>query len=407
MAPVQSVITDTVLTICFQDGDYMPHFTKRYIEKITPQTKEVFRWDKNYKGFGVRVSPKGRKSFIVQYRKNTRTKRVSLGTFGNLTVNEARKKAKRILGEVAAGHDPAEKIKLFRDTPTMATACERFLKEHVATRLKPSTQKEYKRNIELYILPKFRTFKVNEISQDDIAKAHHELSDKPYQANRNLGVLSRLFNLCEIWGYRPEGTNPCRHIKKYKEKKRETFLSKVEITNLMQVLDTSIETQTESIFVASAFKLLLLTGCRLSEIQTLQWSYIKQTHIEFPESKTDYKRIPLSPLALSILDDIPKLQNNPFVIAGKLPGRHYSDLQKPWRRIRKRANIPHVRIHDLRHTFASHAVMSGHPLPIVAKLLGHTQIQTTMRYAHLADKEVAFASENISSTLLSGYDHAT
>lgn len=402
MAPVQSVITDTVLTICFQDGVYVPHFTKRYIEKIIPQTKEIFRWDKNYKGFGVRVSPKGRKTFIVQYRQGSRTRRVSLGTFGNLTVDEARKKAKRILGEVAAGYDPAEKIKLFRDTPTMATACERFLKEHVATRLKPSTQKEYRRNIELYILPKFRTFKVNEISQDDIAQAHHELADKPYQANRNLGVLSRLFNLCEVWGYRSEGTNPCRHVKKYKEKKREVFLSKAEITSLMQVLDTSIETQTESIFVASAFKLLLLTGCRLSEIQTLQWSYIKQNHIELRESKTDYKRIPLSPLALSILGDIPKVENNPFVIAGRLPGQHCSDLQKPWRRIRKRAGIPNIRIHDLRHTFASHAVMSGHTLPIVAKLLGHTQIQTTMRYAHVADKEVYEAAKKINVILTGG-----
>ena len=157
----------------------------------------------------------------------------------------------------------------------------------------------------------------------------------------------------------------------------------------------------ETIFVASAFKLLLLTGCRLSEIQTLQWCYIKQRHIELPESKTDYKRLPLSPLALSILAEIPHLEDNPFVIAGTLPGRHISDLQKPWRRIRKRAGIQHIRIHDLRHTFASHAVMSGHSLPIIAKLLGHTQIQTTMRYAHLADKEVALASQSISSILLS------
>ena len=379
----------------------MPKLTKRYVENIVPFTKEKFHWDDSYKGFGVRVSPRGRKTFVVQYREGSRTRRMSLGTFGNLTIEEARKKAKRILGEVASGHDPAEKIKIFRNTPTMAIACERFLKEHVATRLKPSTQKEYRRNIELYILPKFRTFKVNEISQDDIAQWHYALSDKPYQANRNLGVLSRLFNLCEVWGYRTEGTNPCRNVKKFKEKKREVFLSKPEISNLIQVLDTCIEKKMETIFVASAFKLLLLTGCRLSEIQTLQWCYIKQRHIELPESKTDYKRLPLSPLALSIIAEIPHLEDNPFVIAGTLPGRHISDLQKPWRRIRKRAGIQHIRIHDLRHTFASHAVMSGHSLPIIAKLLGHTQIQTTMRYAHLADKEVALASQSISSILLS------
>ncbi len=173
----------------------MPNLTKKFLETILPKEKEKIHWDSGYKGFGVRVSPVGRKTFVVQYRQGSRTRRVSLGTFGNLTVEEARRKAKKILGSVAGGDDPAERISQFRKTPTMEEVCSRFLKEHVQTRLKPSTQKEYTRNIELYILPKFRTFKVSEISKEDIAQAHFELADKPYQANRNLGVLSRIFNL--------------------------------------------------------------------------------------------------------------------------------------------------------------------------------------------------------------------
>ena len=380
----------------------MPNLTKKYLENIQPREKEKIHWDGGYKGFGVRVSPMGRKTFVVQYRQGSRTRRVSLGTFGNLTVEEARRKAKKILGAVAGGDDPAERIAQFRRTPTMVDVCNKFLTEYVKTRLKPSTQKEYRRNIELYILPKFRTFKVSEISKDDIAQAHFELADKPYQANRNLGVLSRIFNLCEVWGYRAEGSNPCRYIKKYKEKKRECFLTQDQIKNLFMILDESVLSGSESHHVASAFKLLLLTGCRLGEIQTLRWSDIQPNHLELPDSKTGYRRIPLSPDAAIVLDSIPKVDNNPYVIAGIKSGQHCTDLQKPWRRIRIKAGIPDVRIHDLRHTFASHAVMAGHPLPIVGKLLGHTQIQTTMRYAHLADQELAIATANIGATLLSG-----
>ena len=378
----------------------MPNLTKRYLDNITPAEKEKIHWDSNYKGFGVRISPKGRKTFVVQYRQGSRTRRVSLGTFGNLTVDEARKKAKRILGEVAAGYDPAEKIKIFRETPTMEQVCRKFLKQHVEKHLKPSTQKEYERNIRLYILPKFRTFKVSEISRDDIFKSHLELADKPYQANRNLGVLSRILNLCEVWGYRSEGTNPCRHVKKYPEKKREVFMNLEQVTTLFDILDRSVMDGSESLHVASAFKLIILTGCRLSEIQTLKWSYVKHMHLELPDSKTGHRWIPLSADAVEILNAIPKICNNPHVIAGTKSGQHCTDLQKPWRRIRLKARISHIRIHDLRHTFASHAVMAGCPLPIVGKLLGHTQIQTTMRYAHLADKEIAAAAHNISNVLL-------
>ena len=155
-----------------------------------------------------------------------------------------------------------------------------------------------------------------------------------------------------------------------------------------------------SLYSVFAFRLLILTGCRLGEIRTLKWDYIKGKHIEFPDSKTGYKRLPLNNEVLAILNTIPKLENNDYVICGSVDGQPVINLQKSWRRIRAKAELDDVRIHDLRHTFASHAVMSGTSLAIVSKLLGHSQISTTMRYAHLADKELLEASQNIGSSLI-------
>jgi integrase len=155
----------------------------------------------------------------------------------------------------------------------------------------------------------------------------------------------------------------------------------------------------ESAFVIAAFRLLILTGCRLGEIQTLQWSHVAFRYLELPDSKTGARRIPLPPAARSVLDALPRVENNPFVIVGNVPGQAITDLQHPWRRIRAEAELPDVRIHDLRHTYASNAVANGMPLQMVGKLLGHTQLQTTMRYAHLADDPVLAAAEKNSSML--------
>lgn len=157
--------------------------------------------------------------------------------------------------------------------------------------------------------------------------------------------------------------------------------------------------RTASLYAINAYKLLILTGCRLGEIQTLKWSYIRGNRVEFPDSKTGYKRLPLNAAAMKILEQTPKLVGNPYVICGEREGAHIVNLQKSWRRIRKKAGLDDLRIHDLRHTFASQAVMNGTPLALVSKLLGHAKITTTMRYAHLADSELLEASEGIGELL--------
>lgn len=238
-----------------------------------------------------------------------------------------------------------------------------------------------------------------DVERRDIAELHHRFRDKPYQANRTLGVLSKMFNLAEIWGLRPDGSNPCRHVPKYREIKRERYLNQNELQRLGHVLSEVEREGTETPFVVAAFRLLILTGCRLGEIQTLKWDYITDTGMELPDTKTGARRIPLPQPARDVLTHLPCTPGNPYVIEGKLAGRYATDLQHPWRRIRARAGLAGVRIHDLRHTYASNAVSSGMPIQMVGRLLGLSQIQTTMRYAHLADDPVRQAEEENAARL--------
>lgn len=379
----------------------MPKLTKRSVEALEPKAESYFVWDSEIKGFGVRVMPSGVKTYQIQYRKGGRTRRASLGRHGNVTADIARAKAKELMGEVAKGENPVEEIAQHRRAPTVAALCERFLDSHVKERCKASTAGEYRRAVSLFIVPAIGSFKVVDVERKDIADLHHKFRHKPYQANRTLGVLSKMFNLAEVWGLRPDGSNPCRHVPKYREKKRERFLSQHELQRLGTVLNEVERDGSETPFIVAAFRLLILTGCRLSEIQTLKWAYITDAGMELPDTKTGARRIPLPHAARAVLDSLPRTPGNPFVIEGKVPGQHATDLQCPWRRIRAKAGLDSVRIHDLRHTYASNAVSAGMPIQMVGKLLGHSQLQTTMRYAHLADDPVRRAAEENAARLSS------
>ena len=371
----------------------MTKLTKRTIDALQPEAADFFVWDIQIAGFGVRVMPSGAKTYQAQYRKGGRTRRVSLGRHGKITVDEARRLAKDVMGQVAMGENPAEEIAQERRAPTVAALCDRFFREHAEERCKPTTQKEYRRALDLFIKPEIGSFKVVDVERKDIAALHHKHRETPYQANRTMQVLSKMFNMAEIWGMRPDGSNPCRHVPKYREQKRERYLSSCELQRLGTVLSEAEHDAFESVHVIAAFRLLILTGCRLKEIQTLQWGFITATGMELPDTKTGARRIPLPAAARAIISTLPRTPGNQYVIEGKLDGSHITDLQRPWRRIRARASLDDVRIHDLRHTYASNAVSSGMPIQMVGRLLGHTQIQTTMRYAHLADDPVRRAAE--------------
>lgn len=380
----------------------MGKITKRSVDALTPCERDYFCWDAQIPGFGVRVSPKGRKTYTVQYRIGGRTKRVSLGVHGVITPDEARDLARQTLGGVAHGQDPSGQKRRDRRAPHVSALCDRFIDEYVPVRCKPSTQREYKRCCDIFIRPKIGMMRIQDITRPDVSAIHHDLRDKPYQANRVLGVLSKMFNLAEVWGLRPDGSNPTRHVPKYKEIKRERYLDPDEIETLWRVLDQGVLHGTESLHVVSAFKLLLLTGCRLSEIQKAKWSWVNRNILMLPDAKTGPRRVMLSRSALDVLAALPRLPGNPYLIAGKIDGQYATDLQRPWRRIRKSAGIDNVRIHDLRHTYASLAAAAGHSLHTIGKLLGHTQAQTTHRYAHLADAVTRSAADDVDG-LISGF----
>lgn len=377
----------------------MPKLTKRSVEALQPMASSYFVWDDEIKGFGVRIMASGNRTYQAQYRKGGRTRRISLGRHGNITTEQARLKAREVMGLVAKGENPAEEVSRHRRAPSVGALCERFFESHVLENCKPSTQAEYRRAIDKFIKPAIGAFRVVDVERKDIAELHHKHRDVPYQANRNLGVLSKMFNLSEIWGLRPDGSNPCRHVPKYSEKRRERFLSQSELQRLGQVLAEVDAEGSETPFIVAAFRLLILTGCRLGEIQTLKWDYITPRHMELPDTKTGARRIPLPQAARDVLDTLPRYFDNPYVIAGKLDGRFATDFQHPWRRIRAKAGLPGVRIHDLRHTYASMAVSGGMPIQMVGRLLGHSQLQTTMRYAHLADDPVMEAAQQNANQL--------
>ncbi|MBO6824467.1 MAG: tyrosine-type recombinase/integrase [Thalassospira sp.] len=387
----------------------MPKITKRLVEAAKPQDKDYIICDDDLAGFAVRILPSGRRSYIVQYRIGNRYRRMSLGAHGVLTPEKARRMAFKVLGAVKDGEDPAGERSRARKACTVKELAERFDQEHISVRLKPGTATEYRRNLRRFILPALGRMKVADVTRADVAKFHHDLRHIPYQANRNLEVISKMFSMAEMWGMRPDGSNPRLHIKKYPEEKRERYLSQKELSDLGSVLNEAEEMGVDDIYAISAIRLLIFTGCRLNEIMSLKWTEVDFTNscLRLSDSKTGARVVHLGPPALDLLKNLKRQPKNPWVICGKIPGTNRKEIQKFWQRIRKRAGIEDVRIHDLRHSFASNAVAQGMSLPMIGKLLGHTQVQTTARYAHLAADPVKAAASSVSSNIFDSLNGGT
>lgn len=292
------------------------------------------------------------------------------------------------------GRDPAlARSKARAAELTVEEALAQFFVQHVEVRRKKRTAEEYQRTARLHIIPALGAKALLSIQRSDVAQLHHSLRHKPYQANRTVALLSKFFNSAEQHGFRPNGSNPCRHIEKYAEAKRDRFLSDDELIRLDAAMRDLESAGDLTPWMVAAVRLLLLTGGRLSEILTLKWTYFDEElqALRLPDSKTGAKLIHLSRPAADVLRQVPKIANNPHVICGERPGAHLVNLQKPWRRIRVAAGIPDVRLHDLRHTFASIAARQNFSLATIAALLGHTQTQTTARYAHFSAEPLRLA----------------
>lgn len=373
--------------------------TKRAVDDLAKVGDGVL-WDGELTGFGARCRGDG-VAYVVRYRQGSGRgapiKTVTIGRHGApWTPETARAEAKRVLLSVATGGDPAGD----RKAMMFAQFAERYLTDHVATRLKPRSAAEDRRMLQCYVLPTIGRRKLADLGRADVTRLHQSMRQTPYQANRVLSLLSRMLNLAERWGLRPDGSNPCRHVDKFKERARERFLSAGELARLGEALAQAESTATTMPSVIAAIRLLVLTGCRLSEILTLRWEHVdfEGAALRLPDSKTGAKIVHLNAPALEVLASIDR-DGSPWVIRGAKAGAPLVNLEKPWRRIRAKAGLEGVRLHDLRHTHASVAVGLGEGLPMIGKLLGHSQVQTTARYAHLAADPVRAASERVGNAI--------
>ncbi|MEM8995834.1 MAG: tyrosine-type recombinase/integrase [Acidobacteriota bacterium] len=283
----------------------------------------------------------------------------------------------------------------------MADLADRHIEDHAKVKNKARSVKRDRRAWDRCVLPKLGKRKVKDITRADVAKLMTEMADTPAMANKVLTLLSKAFNLAEVWEWRPEGSNPCRHVSRFKEESRDRYLSESELRRLGQVLEQAEHEWFACPYALAAIRLLILTGCRSAEILKLRWQDVdlERKRLRLPDSKTGKRTVLLNEPALDVLSGLEQKGDNPHVIPGDKPRSHRSSLQALWERIREAAEIPDVRIHDLRHTFASHGVNDGESLAIVGRLLGHTKITTTQRYAHVADHPIRQATERIGAGL--------
>ncbi len=370
--------------------------------------KDTVFWDSELSGFGVRVYPTGSKFYVVQTRADGKAgKRVTVGRHGVLTADEARRRAALIISRIKAGEKPvAEPMEAgLEDCPTFGELAREWLEKHVDPRCKPKTREMYRLMVERHLVPAFGQERALSIGRARVVALHHSMRATPAMANQVVNALSRIWRLAEDNGQLPEGRNPCRTIVKYKKRKRERFLSEEEFGRLGKAL-AEVEAGNRkgiSRHAIAAIRLLLLTGCRKSEILTLKWEEVdlEAGVLNLPDSKTGKRTIPLSPEAVKVLSGILRIDGNPWVFPGKAEGKPRRSLQAPWKIICERAGIQDMRIHDCRHSFASRALALGESLPAIGKLLGHSQVETTARYAHLAQDSVREAAVRISDSIAS------
>ena len=371
--------------------------TKRVVDAMTAGDQI---WDAALKGFGVRRQ-KDRPCYFVSYRHNGRRRWVTIGAHGSLTPDQARSTALQVLGSVAAGGDPAAARAADKVSGSVAQLCERFLTEHAPRHNKRSTPAEYQRLVRLHIQPKLGALRVNNVTQADVAKWHASFKTNPFAGNRSLALLKHLFNLAERWGLRTLA-NPARLVEMYPERPRERLLTAPELRRLGASLDGAEELQQEHPSVIACIRLLVLTGARLSEILTLRWEHVdfERGVLRLPDSKTGAKAVPLGTPAIELLRRLHERATSLFVCPGADGTAPFVGIQRPWRRIRASARLDGLRLHDLRHAFASVAAMAGDSLYLIGKVLGHRQASTTERYAHLQDDPLRAVADRTSRSIL-------
>lgn len=405
----------------------MPKLTKRVVDAIRPDPggRESFVWDSGdgaLKGFGVRVAPGGTASYIVYYRtKEGRSRRLVIGRVGTLTPDEARVIAGDKLKDVAKGGDPsAERHRARREALTITELADLYLAEGAAAKpnKKASSWTTDRSNIERHIKPLLGRKLAASLTHDDVVKFQRDVAagkskadiktkkrgraivnGGPGTAARSLAVLAAMLE----WAAHPDRklipANPAKGVKLLKGGKGERFLSETELAKLADALAAMEGEDRLSPTATTAIRLLLLSGCRKSEILSLRWQWVdvERGVLRLPDSKTGAKVVPLAAAAVKLLAELPRLSD--YVLPAATGAGHYTGLQKDWERVRARAGLTGVRVHDLRHSFASFAVADGNSLYLIGKVLGHKQARTTEIYAHLADDPIRAVADRTAARI--------
>jgi integrase len=371
--------------------------TERFIKSLEPpKAGNRVYYDADIVGFGARITAAGVVSFVLNYYARGRERRYTIGRYPELNATAAREEALALRDIIRQGGDPMERKQNERAAPTIADLYNDYIERHAKIHLRPNTIRSAEGMASKHILPKIGRIKVADLTRRDVEELHNSVKDAPYQANRVRALLSKMMNLAKAWEWRDD--NPCEGVPKFREEKRERWLSTREIERLCDALDKYSNQS-----VANAIRLMLLTGARKSEALTARW---EDFNLELgvwtkPSHHTKQKRtehVPLSAPAIQLLASMKeKADGKANLFPGDVAEQPLSEIKWAWAKLCKQAKIENVRIHDLRHTYASHLVSSGMSLPIVGRLLGHTQPQTTARYAHLADDPLRQATNRFAS----------
>jgi integrase len=416
--------------------------TKKSVDALQSDPKgDYFTWDTELKGFGVRVSALGRRVFVLKYRPAGRreARRLTLGPYGPLTVEEARQLARRRLGDIANGADPGRERRASKLTPTVRELKEAYFAE-VKARSKPKTAVEYARMWDKHVDAALGTSKVVDVTVADVARLHRHMRETPYLANRVLAMLGAFFSFAARESIRQRHDNPAHGVERFTETAREFFLTPNQFRTLGEVLARAereglpappkIRELSRGMsrkrrakltgrkrgpykrhappkllpanpYAVVAIKLLMLTGCRESEILTLRWDAVdfERGYLRLRETKTGKSNRPLGRSAALVLHDLPRVQGNPYVLPGSLPRQHLKEIKRLWYAVRYAAGLDDVRLHDLRHSYASVSASAGESMLVLRTLLGHTRVATTERYTHVSDDPVRRAADRTSDDI--------
>ena len=367
--------------------------TARLARESKPGPKDTFLFDKALAGFALRVHPSGRRVWIVQTRIEGKTRRIVIARYGEMDLAQARRRARDILASVRAGDNPADDIRKEKTAATVAMLAEEYLRR-CDPYWKPSGRETIRIYLRARILPAFGRMRVDRVGPEDVAAWFDAVSrEKPGAANRAFEILRSMMFRAEEYGFRERGTNPCIGIRKNPRRNVARFLDTGELARLGRALDAREAEWPEAV---AAIRLLALTGCRRGEVLNLRWCDIGDGAMTLPDSKTGPRTVRLGEAAQAVVEALPGPRHPDAFLFPRLAGdRHAHRVVACWRAVCDDANLGKVRLHDLRHTAASQAVMSGENLPLVGKLLGHRRHETTAGYAHLDDRHLVEAAETV------------